>query len=162
MKHLMKLEIKKYKLTKYIKGIFIATVCIIAFITVSLIDSMTDPKQTKDTYDSIIRMLNLLVTGTFVIFSSVLTAKYIIGEYKDRTILLMFTYPIKREKIILTKLAMVCSFTGISIAISYALCVVYVTIAEAIFDVTASTITLELIIYGIKEMIISVILGSVL
>ena len=40
-------------------------------------------------------MLNLLVTGTFVIFSSVLTAKYIIGEYKDRTILLMFTYPIK-------------------------------------------------------------------
>ena len=153
---------KKYKLTKYIKGIFIATVCIIAFITVSLIDSMTDPKQTKDTYDSIIRMLNLLVTGTFVIFSSVLTAKYIIGEYKDRTILLMFTYPIKREKIILTKLAMVCSFTGISIAISYALCVVYVTIAEAIFDVTASTITLELIIYGIKEMIISVILGSVL
>ncbi len=57
---------------------------------------------------------------------------------------------------------MVCSFTGISIAISYALCVVYVTIAEAIFDVTASTITLELIIYGIKEMIISVILGSVL
>ena len=95
----MKLEIKKYKLTKYIKGIFIATVCIIAFITVSLIDSMTDPKQTKDTYDSIIRMLNLLVTGTFVIFSSVLTAKYIIGEYKDRTILLMFTYPIKREKI---------------------------------------------------------------
>ena len=136
----MKLEIKKYKLTKYIKGIFIATVCIIAFITVSLIDSMTDPKQTKDTYDSIIRMLNLLVTGTFV----------------------MFTYPIKREKIILTKLAMVCSFTGISIAISYALCVVYVTIAEAIFDVTASTITLELIIYGIKEMIISVILGSVL
>lgn len=126
----MKLEIKKYKLTKYIKGIFIATVCIIAFITVSLIDSMTDPKQTKDTYDSIIRMLNLLVTGTFVIFSSVLTAKYIIGEYKDRTILLMFTYPIKREKIILTKLAMVCSFTGISIAISYALCVVYVTIEK--------------------------------
>ena len=81
MKHLMKLEIKKYKLTKYIKGIFIATVCFIAYITVSLIDSMTDPKQTKDTYDSIIRMLNLLVTGTFVIFSSVLTAKYIIGEY---------------------------------------------------------------------------------
>lgn len=158
----MKLEIKKYKLTKYIKGIFIATVCIIAFITVSLIDSMTDPEQTKDTYDSIVRMLNLLVTGTFVIFSSVLTAKYIIGEYKDRTILLMFTYPIKREKIILTKLAMVCSFTGISIAISYALCVVYVTIAEVIFDVTASTITVELIIYGIKEMIISVILGSVL
>lgn len=57
---------------------------------------------------------------------------------------------------------MVCSFTGISIAISYALCVVYVTIAEVIFDVTASTITVELIIYGIKEMIISVILGSVL
>lgn len=55
----MKLEIKKYKLTKYIKGIFIATVCIIAFITVSLIDSMTDPEQTKDTYDSIVRMLNL-------------------------------------------------------------------------------------------------------
>ena len=162
MKHLMKLEIKKYKLTKYIKGIFIAAVCIIAFITISLVDSMTDPEQTKDTYDSVVRMLNLLVTGTFVVFSSVLTAKYIIGEYKDRTILLMFTYPVKREKIILTKLAMICSFTGISIAIGYALCLAYVTIAEVIFDVTASTITVELIIYGIKEMIISVILGSVL
>ena len=59
---------------------------------------MTDPKQTKDTYDSIIRMLNLLVTGTFVIFSSVLTAKYIIGEYKDRTILLYVYLSHKREK----------------------------------------------------------------
>ena len=78
----MKLEIKKYKLTKYIKGIFIATVCIIAFITVSLIDSMTDPKQTKDTYDGIIRMLNLLVTGTFVIFSSVLTANILLANIR--------------------------------------------------------------------------------
>ena len=90
----MKLEIKKYKLTKYIKGIFIATVCIIAFITVSLIDSMTDPEQTKDTYDSIVRMLNLLVTGTFVIFSSVLTAKYIIGEYKHREIAEILNLPL--------------------------------------------------------------------
>lgn len=158
----MKLEIKKYKLKKYIKGIFIATICIIAFITISLVDSMTDPEQAKDTYDSVVRMFNLLVTGTFVVFSSVLTAKYIIGEYKDRTILLLFTYPVKREKIILTKLAMVYAFTGLSIAISYALCLAYVTVAEVLLDVTASTITVELIIYGIKEMIISVILGSVL
>lgn len=73
----MKLEIRKYRLKKYIKGIFIAILCIIAFITISLIDSMTDPEQTKDTYESTLRMINLLVSGTFLVYSSVLIAKYI-------------------------------------------------------------------------------------
>lgn len=139
-KMLIKSEIQKYKLFKYIKIEFIVIFCILLFITISLVDSMSDPEQTKDTFESILRMIDLLVTGSFIIFAAVLIAKYIIGEYKNRTILILFTYPISRTKIILSKLFLVAVFTLAGIVTGYCICVVYIFAAELFFNVLEDSI----------------------
>lgn len=158
----MKLEFKKYKLKRYGKGVIVSIFCILIFITISLVDSMTDPEQTRDTFESTLRMINLLVSGTFLIYSSVLAAKHIVGEYVDRTILILFTYPIQREKIIVTKLIMLCSFTGISIFVGYLFCYIYVLVAEKYFDVLADDISLASIGYGLKELVVACVIGMIL
>lgn len=158
----MKLEFKKYKLKRYGKGVIVSIFCILIFITISLVDSMTDPEQRRDTFESTIRMINLLVSGTFLIYSSVLTAKHIVGEYVDRTILILFTYPIRREKIIITKLIMLCSFAGISIFVGYLSCYVYILVAEKYFDVLEGNISLADIGYGLKELMFACVIGMIL
>lgn len=60
MTHLFKLELKKFRLVQKMIISAIAMVFSILFITVSLIDSMADPTQAKDTYDSTF----LLIGGT--------------------------------------------------------------------------------------------------
>lgn len=123
---------------------------------------MIDPKQVKDTYESTLRMINLLVSGTFLVYSSVLIAKYIIGEYKDRTILILFTYPIKRMQLILTKLFMACMFSCVSIFIGYIFCLIYICAAEKYFDVLADNLTTRDLIYGITQAAIACLLGGIL
>lgn len=49
MTHLIKLELKKFGIAQNIIFMFAAILFSILFITISLWDSMTDPKQVKDT-----------------------------------------------------------------------------------------------------------------
>ena len=52
MTHLIKLELKKFGIAQNIIFMFAAILFSILFITISLWDSMTDPKQVKDTFES--------------------------------------------------------------------------------------------------------------
>lgn len=45
---------------------------------------MTDPKQVKDTFESTYLVIGLLMSFIFLVYSSVLTAKLVIGEYNHR------------------------------------------------------------------------------
>ena len=51
MTHLIKLELKKFGIAQNIIFMFAAILFSILFITISLWDSMTDPKQVKDTFE---------------------------------------------------------------------------------------------------------------
>ncbi len=161
-KMLLKLEIQKYKLFRYIKVVLGVVFCILLFITISLVDSMTDPEQTKDTFESTLRMINLLVTGSFLVFSSVLTANYVIGEYKNRTILILFTYPISRIKILLSKLLLVVGFTICSIIVGYCCCVTYIFAAEYLFDVLEDTVGFFRLFEVFKELLQQCALGGII
>ncbi|MEW9095505.1 MAG: ABC transporter permease [Clostridiaceae bacterium] len=145
MLQLIKLEVKKYKLKRYIKGVIIAILCIMAFLTMSFIDTISHPQQEMDTYKSVLWMINVLVTGTFLIYSSALMAKIIIGEYRDKTILVMFSYPINRRKLIFTKLFIVVLFTMSCILIGNVLCTLFVVILDSFVDVVAGSFNLSYI-----------------
>ena len=90
--------------------------------TVSLVDSMTDPEQTKDTFDSMFTVVGLLMSFIFLVYSSVLTARLVIGEYNLGTITIMFSYPLNRKHLIASKLMIIMAYTAISMAVGYLLC----------------------------------------
>ena len=117
MTHLIKLELKKFGIAQNIIFMFAAILFSILFITISLWDSMTDPKQVKDTFESTYLVIGLLMSFIFLVYSSVLTAKLVIGEYNHRTITIMFSYPLNRIKLIASKLTIIMVYTAISMTI---------------------------------------------
>lgn len=159
--NLIELELKKFKLKPHIKGIIISIICIIAFMSMSIIDSASNPEQVKDTYESMERMINLLVTGTFMVYSSVLMGKMVIGEYVNKTILIMFSYPVDRKKFIATKLFMISIFTMISILIGFICCTIYIILADYFFDALQGSFAIQYVGSFIKRTIMAMLIGGI-
>ncbi|PEB73779.1 hypothetical protein COM89_19685 [Bacillus thuringiensis] len=113
MLRLMKLELKKFKFGWYVRGAVIANIIILALlIFVSFIAQIEGDPEIRDP-QMILLMASTVVRATFIIFGSVLIARLIIGEYKNKTILLMFSYPINRKKMMASKLAITAIVTVI-------------------------------------------------
>ncbi|MED0967279.1 ABC transporter permease [Bacillus paramycoides] len=118
MLQLMKLEMKKFKLGWYVKGAIIANIAILALlISVGYVAQIEGDPEIRDP-QAILLMASTSVRGTFIIFGGVLIAKLIIDEYKNKTILLMFSYPINRKKMMVSKLAITAILTFITVILS--------------------------------------------
>ncbi|PFM65097.1 hypothetical protein COJ48_07650 [Bacillus cereus] len=118
MLRLMKLEMKKFKLGWYVKGAIIANITILALlILVGFVAQIEGDPEIRDP-QAILSMASVSVRGTFIIFGGVLIAKLIIDEYKNKTILLMFSYPINRKKMMISKLAITATLTFITVILS--------------------------------------------
>ena len=162
MAHLIKLELKKFGTARNIIFTFAAILFSILFITVSLWDSMTDPEQTKDTFESTYLVIGLLMSFIFLVYSSVLTARLVIGEYSQRTITIMFSYPLNRMKLIASKLIIIMVYTAISMAIGYICCSSYIVLVDRFFDMLEGTFQLSMLQTWIPMAITAVVVCAVL
>ncbi len=119
MLKLMKLEIKKFKLWNYWKAISICNISFIAFL--SMIYFIEIDEQSTDifaSFDVVAGLIGAIVRTTFTIFASVLIVSLIIDEYKKKSMEVMFSYPIKRKRIISAKLIIVFAFTFVNVLFS--------------------------------------------
>lgn len=158
MMHLMKLEIQKSKIGKYILFSIIAILCSVLFITVSLIDSATDPRQSKDTFENTFRMIEVLLSFIYIVFYGVLVSTVIIKEYNARTILIMFSYPVDRKKLIGAKLVVISIFIVLSLLAGYAVCCGYVIGADYFFDLLAGSFENSYLLNWLLRMLMSTII----
>ncbi|XCP86993.1 ABC transporter permease [Roseburia hominis] len=162
MAHLIKLELKKFGITRNIIVTLAAILFSILFITVSLVDSMKDPEQTKDTFESTFLVIGLLMSFIFIVYSSVLTARLIIGEYNQRTITIMFSYPLNRRQLIASKLIIIMVYTAISITIGYICCSGYIILADKYFDMLDGVFQISFFQIWIPMAVITVIVCTIL
>ena len=155
MAHLIKLELKKFGIARNVIFMIAAILFSILFITISLWDSTTDPEQTKDTFESTYLVIGLLMSFIFLVYSSVLTARLVIREYNQRTITIMFSYPLNRAKLIASKLTIIMIYTAISMAIGY-------VFVDRFFDMLEGTFQPSMLQTWIPMAITTVIVCTVL
>jgi ABC-type transport system involved in multi-copper enzyme maturation permease subunit len=118
MLQLMKLEMKKFKFGWYVKGALTANIIITAlFISMNYIQEVEKDVIMTNSEEAFL-LIGAMVRATFIVFAAVLLAQLVIEEYKNKTIMLMFSYPIKRKKIIASKLAIIAILTFITIWLS--------------------------------------------
>ncbi|MCM3765069.1 ABC transporter permease [Neobacillus niacini] len=118
MRKLISLEIKKYKLFSYLKGVAIANLAIMAMLCLVYYGEKVEGVVAYENYEMAFGVIGSIIRPVFIIFAAVLISKLIIDEYRSNSISLMFTYPINRKKIIIAKLAIVASFTFLTIVLS--------------------------------------------
>ncbi|MCU5357556.1 ABC transporter permease [Bacillus cereus] len=151
MLHLMKLELKKFKLGWYVKRAIIANIVILALmIFVSIIAQVEGDAEIRNP-ETILLMASTIVRATFIVFGSVLIARLIIGEYKNKTILLMFSYPINRKKMMASKLAITAIITFITVIVSNILVVGVFFGIDSYFSILPNSFTVDQLMQeGIK------------
>lgn len=114
---LIKLEIKKFKID-LLKGIIIANLIILMLVVTAAFLSKASKEISFTDYNSMFLGISTYVRPVFIIYSAVLISKLIIGEYKNKTINIMFMYPIKRKKIMISKFLIVLIFCFTTLLLS--------------------------------------------
>jgi ABC-type transport system involved in multi-copper enzyme maturation permease subunit len=114
----MKLEIMKFKINGYLRGVIVANLIILGFLFIIAFGPKYEMEIPLSNYNDIFLMTGSFVRVTFSIFAAVLISRIIIGEYKNKTINIMFMYPINRKKIMLSKFMIVIIFAFTTMVIS--------------------------------------------
>ena len=128
MQNLVKLELKRVSLKSHFIGLLAANVVIalLSVFTSSLLNAdggiaVTGlPPAQLDT----LTLATMLVRATLIVWEAVLISVFIVEEYRNKTINLLFTYPVQRGKLIAVKIILICGvmllFHGLSSVFQFA------------------------------------------
>jgi ABC-type transport system involved in multi-copper enzyme maturation permease subunit len=150
----MKLEMKKFKMKGYVKAVAITTFVLLCFMLLICLTSQNETELNFLSFIEVIDMVDSLVRAVYVVFAGTLLAKYIIDEYKNKTITILFMYPINRKKIMLAKLLLV----GITIFFTMLLSNLILSSILYIFATFTGTITNAIEIHQLLIKAINVII----
>ncbi|PGP12616.1 hypothetical protein COA01_32895 [Bacillus cereus] len=118
MLQLMKLEMKKSKLGWYVKGAIIANILMVVILFLASYEAQDIGDLDLRNVQILFFMVSTMVREIFTVFAGVLIAKLVVEEYKNKTILVMFSYAISRKKIIASKLLIITILTFITVVLS--------------------------------------------
>ena len=159
---LMQLELKKFKFQFISKGTIIANLCILAFLlfVTSVGKAEGDPMWL--TAEEGIVMINIFVMCTFIIYGGCVLSKFVISEYRQKTIQLMFMYPINRKKLLLSKLCIVFIFTVLNVFLGNVFLITSMSIAEHFIDMIPGEFDMQTIVKTLPMLIASIMTSGLL
>lgn len=157
MRKLISLELKKVKMSVYLRGALITNLIIMLVSTSMVMMTIPDIDINSKSFVLLFTMVDAIVRSTFIVFSAVLLSKFIIEEYRNKTMMLMFMYPINRKKLIISKLIIVMSFTFTAIVLSTVFQDLYIVILNKFLRFTDEIMTTSLVMDLAKNTLISAI-----
>ncbi|MDM5248634.1 ABC transporter permease [Lysinibacillus sp. G4S2] len=153
MVHLLKLEMKKFNLGWYVKGAIIANIILTAIVCFVIYIAQSEGDIPISTYQDVYVLIGVSVRATFIVFASVLIAKLVIEEYKNKTILILFSYPVSRKKLIASKLTLIAFITLITLMLSNIIVAGLFSIINSYFPIVPFTLTTNQFIGEVINMI---------
>lgn len=115
MLKLIKLEWKKNNIGKCIRNavILAAVLCLFVYALAYLgiaNDPDTGVPDAAPGNNAISSSIELFTSMSFLVFTSVMLSSFIVSAYKNKTMNLMFSYPVKRQKILISQMLAVWIF----------------------------------------------------
>lgn len=146
---LISLELKRNSLKSYHIAVAIITVIMLGFLYLLAAIPKMDPADTDAelfmSYNFIIGLSNVVCMAVFSIMSAVMASKFIVEEYTGKKAILLFSYPIEREKILEAKILMVFSYTAFSMIVCGGFILTVFLGTERLFPLCSDTISLGMI-----------------
>lgn len=123
MLKLIKLEWKKNNIGKYIRNavILAGVLCLFMFALAYLgiaDDPDTGVPDAVPGNDTISSPIELFTSMSFLVFTSIMLSSFIVSAYKNKTMNLMFSYPIKRQKILVSQMLAVWMFNFVTLVLT--------------------------------------------
>lgn len=123
MLKLIKLEWKKNNIRKYIcKVIILAAILCLFLYAMAYLGIANDPDtgmpDAAPEHNTISSSVELLTSMSFLVLTGVMLSNFIVSAYKNKTMNLMFSYPIKRQKILISQMLAVWIFNFVSLTLT--------------------------------------------
>lgn len=135
MLKLIRLEWKKNHIGAYIRNACILAALLGLFIyALAYLGIANDPDGTLDAaegMDTISSPIELFTSMSFLVFTCVMLASFIVSAYKNKTMQLMFSYPVKRQKILASQMLAVWIFNFTALVLTKLLIYGVITIGAA-------------------------------
>ncbi len=174
MWNLIRMEIKKVPLKPHIAGLLIANfiIFLLSVFTSSLLTASgnisTLPGFAPVQLDTV-TLAAMLVRATLIVWEAVLISVFVIEEYRNKTICLLFTYPISRTKLITAKLILICGIMFLFHVLSNIFQYATIFLAAKCFDfvtfsfgniMTQAVTTISAILLGLLPLYVGMIKKS--
>lgn len=112
MLKLIKLEWRKHQMSRYFISFLFCVLSIYGFVVLISLDSKNDVDAAMGSFQEFMSLITILSNITFIILGSVILSRLIISEFRTKTMQVLFTYPIKRKKLLFAKLTLAYFFTA--------------------------------------------------
>lgn len=138
---LIKLEWKRNNVRKWIRSAAIMTAVLLVFIMMTAGEAGADVAMRGLFHKSFINAsVELFTHMSYMVFTGVMLAGFIVGDYERGTIRLLFSYPIKRRKIMLSKILAVWIFNFTALVTSKLLIYSMVLLTGSFIHIPATDI----------------------
>ena len=161
MLKLIRLEWKKNNIIKYVRNAFImAAILLILYLAVA---GELESDETMLSYgNSMLKSgVELFTNMCAIVFTSTMLASFIVGPYKNKTINLMFSYPISRKKIVLSQMLSVWIFNFTALVLTKVMIYVMLVVTKGYTHIKAAGIGLGSGMFYIEILINSAVMISI-
>ncbi|MDE7269445.1 MAG: ABC transporter permease [Acetatifactor sp.] len=161
MLKLIRLEWKKNNIIKYVRNAFVMAVILLIFILA--VAGELEADETKLAYgNSMLKSgVELFTNMCSIVFTSTMLASFIVSAYKNKTMNLMFSYPISRKKILLSQMLAVWIFNFTVLVLSKVLLYAILVMTKEYMLITAANIALGSAMFYIEILVNSAVMVSI-
>ena len=158
MKTLIRLELRKTNFRTYAISALIIAVIMLGFLYLFAYAPMLETNDADmkifSGYENLIPLYGVLNMTVFCVLAAVIYSKIIIEEYSGKRPILLFSYPINRKKIMLSKLCIVFVFTVIAMFISNFLIFIIFGVSEKFLHLVSGDFTYSIMFQAIETTLI--------
>lgn len=139
---LIRLEWKKNNVIKYIRNAAI-TSAFLLLLFLFTVGELEDP-ETIQTYGKsmLISGIDIFNNMTYILFTSVMIAAFSVSPCQNKTVRLLFSYPISRKKLLLAQISSVWIFNFAALTLSKLLFHVSIVLTKSYTHISAADIRL--------------------
>ena len=165
MNKLISLELKRNSLRSYHTGVFISGALMLGMLYLLAAIPKLDPSETDLemflSYRSLIGLTNIMLMVIFTILSAVMSAKFIVEEYAGKKAILLFSYPVLRQKVLSAKMCMVFFYTVTTMCLCGIVIFGIFFATESVFQICSDTLNLNTVLYCTVSLICYCLLAGV-
>lgn len=162
MLKLMKLEFKKGNIAKYIRNAVIMTIVLLLFLIMTAGTAGADTVSSWFYKRSVLNAaVELYSNMAYIVFTGIMLASFIVDEFEKRTISLMFSYPIKRQKIILSKILAVWIFNITALILSKLFIYAFFSALSRPLNISADDIPFNSFMFWLDMLLSSIVMISI-
>lgn len=164
MKTLIRLELKRNKIRTYGIASLMIAITMLGFLYLFAYAPMLEPND-KDMaifsgYNNLIPLFGVLNMAVFCVLSAVMYSKFIIEDYSGKRPILLFSYPVSRQKIVLSKLSVVCGFTIISMVVSNLIIFLIFGVTENFAHLVSGNFTFSIMLQAVETTLVMAFIAA--